>query len=107
MKNKILLFIGLLLLFSSNLSSKEKELLNKSSVLPQGTINVLSSPDLYNLTSKWANEYCRLHPGVIIKVVNSSDVQKVDFSKGRANLNFISNEYYSAFNSESLWKMVI
>lgn len=107
MKNKILLFIGLLLLFSSNLSSKEKELLNKNSVLPQGTINVLSSPDLYNLTTKWANEYCRLHPGVIIKVVNSSDVQKVDFSKEGANLGFISNENYSAINSESLWKMVI
>lgn len=107
MKNKVLLLAGLMLLSSSQLFSKEKEALNKISETQQGLINVLSSPDLFNLTTKWANEYCRIHPELKINVVNSANLKTIDFSKAGANLGFVSNEYYSAINSESTWKLVV
>lgn len=106
MKNKILLLIGLLLFFSSNLSSKE-EAATKDTPLPQGSFSVLSSPDLFNLTMKWANEYCLLNPGVKINVIKATDVKTINFSNTGANLGFISNEYYSDLNSESIWKMEV
>ena len=106
MKNKILLLVSLLLILSSNLSSKEDNVI-KNKPSPQGSISVLSTPDLYDLTTKWANEYCRLNPGVKINVIKASDAKTVNLSSAGANLGFISYEYYSALNSESLWKMVV
>jgi glycine cleavage system H lipoate-binding protein/ABC-type phosphate transport system substrate-binding protein len=106
MKNKILLCIGLILLLSSNLISKEVGAV-KEKHSPQGLINVISSPDLYELTTKWANEYCRLYPGVKINVIKSENTQAADFSNKSANLGIVSNEYYTSLKSESMWEMVV
>jgi len=106
MKNKILLFIGLLILFSSYISGKE-DVTIKSKLSPQGSISILSSPDLFDITTKWVNEYCKLNPGVKINIIKASDPKSINFSNPEANLGFISNDYYSDLNIESMWKMVI
>jgi glycine cleavage system H lipoate-binding protein/ABC-type phosphate transport system substrate-binding protein len=106
MKNKILFLIGLLLFLSSGLSSKEDiAVKNKPSL--QGSITVLSSPDLIDLTTKWANEYCRSHPGVKINIVKSSETKPINPLDEGVNISLISNEYYAAINNESAWKMVV
>jgi glycine cleavage system H lipoate-binding protein/ABC-type phosphate transport system substrate-binding protein len=106
MKNKILVCIGLILLFSSNLISKE-EVSVKEKTTPQGSIIVMCSPDLFDLTTKWAIEYCRLNPGVKINVSKSADSKTASYTNTGINLGFISNEFYTGIKSESMWKMVV
>ncbi len=105
MKTKIILFISLLLLNYSNLSSKDSIAENDSS--PGDSIKVLSTPDLYNLTIKWASEFNRLYPGAKIRVITVSDTRMADNLIKNGNFGFVSNEYYSEFNTESFWKVVV
>jgi len=104
MKNKILIFGGLLLLFFGNLSSKERAFAINFS---QGdSTNVFSSPDLFNLTSTWTSKYNILNPSAKIKVNSIDDPKTIDLY-GSLNLGFISHEYYSAFNKKPGWKEVL
>ena len=54
MKNTILGFIGLLLIYCGNLYSEVAVAQNNQT--REGTINILSTPDLVNLAARWANE---------------------------------------------------
>jgi glycine cleavage system H lipoate-binding protein/ABC-type phosphate transport system substrate-binding protein len=89
----------------SNLSCKE--LVTENNPLPKDSIRVLSTPDLYNLAIKWAGEYKRLYPETKIKVISVSDTRIADKLIADGNIGFVSNEYYSGFNSQSLWKVVV
>ena len=71
MKTRTLLFIGLLLLSCSIASSNQGS--SGTGKAPAGTISVFASPDLYNLTMKWAGEYNKLNPKLTINVVRSTD----------------------------------
>lgn len=71
------------------------------------SLKVLTTPDLYNLSVKWAGEYNRLFPGTKIRVINISDVGTVDDLIKYGNIGFVSNDYYPALKSESIWKMVV
>lgn len=66
-------------------------------------LSIMSSPDLYHLTTNWVNEYARLNPAINITIGNFTDNQ----NKTGNNLSFISNEYPDAANDETKWKMVI
>lgn len=105
MKRVIYLLISLLLINYSYLSSKDLVTENKPS--PGDSIKVLSTPDLYNLSIKWANEYNRLYPEMKIKIINVSDIQMVDKLITDGDIGFVSNEYYSGFKTQSLWKVVV
>ena len=71
------------------------------------SIRVLSSPDLYNLSIKWAGEYNKLFPETKIKVISVSDTKMVSKLLEKGDIGFVSNEYYSGFASESTWKVVV
>ncbi|TSA31194.1 MAG: hypothetical protein D4R64_18575 [Porphyromonadaceae bacterium] len=102
MKNIIFLSICLLLLSCSYAYDQEK--INRPL---EGTFKVFCTPDLYNLTTKWTNEFSALHTNVKIDVFRNTESPGEEiFDTGR-NLGFISNEFYSKLDNNSLWKMVV
>lgn len=102
MRTRIVLIICILLL--NCCTSNRKEEVNNN--LPvEGSISVFCTPDLFNLTTKWVSEFCRINPNVNIKVIEESSIVKV-LHRDR-NLAFVSDEYESALYNESIWKIVI
>ena len=97
MKRAITLLISLLLMNYSNLSSKDSVTANNPS--PGDSIRVLSTPDLYNLSIKWANEYKRLYPETKIKVIIVSDTKMAENLIEKGNIGFVSGEYYAGFEN--------
>jgi len=59
----------------------------------------LSTPDLYNLSIKWANEYKRLYPETKIKVISVSDTKMAENLIEKGNIGFVSGEYYAGFEN--------
>ena len=80
---------------------------NGSNFLPDDSLQVVATPDLYSLSVKWASEYNSLVPGANIKVINVSDPQRADDLIKRGSIGFVSDEFYSGLNNEPLWKEVI
>ncbi len=105
MKKTFTLLISLLLLNYSNMSCKD--LPAERILSPGDSIKVLSTPDLYNTSLKWATEYNRLYPEIKIKVVNVSDSKTMDKLLAEGNIAFVSNEHYSGFNNQTLWRVVV
>jgi len=105
MKRIITLLISLLLLNYSYISSKESVTGKNPSL--EDSIRVLSTPDLYNLSVRWAFEYNRLNPETKIKVISVSDTKMADNLIKGGSLGFVSNEYYSGFKSQALWRVVV
>ena len=105
MKRIILLLISVLMLNCGNVRSITPVKENTTSF--GDSIKVLSTPDLYNLSVTWAGEYSRLYPETKIRVISMSDARMVDNLKNEGSIGFVSNEYYSGFISESLWKVVV
>ena len=104
MKTTFSLSIGLLLLLLCA-SVNSKELISKKTDLRRGSVSIVCTPDLYELTSKWAGEFSSLNPEMKIKVKNAT-YNNIALGMGE-NLSFISNKSQSAVNNESNWKMVV
>jgi glycine cleavage system H lipoate-binding protein/ABC-type phosphate transport system substrate-binding protein len=105
MKTRIFLIIGMLLLSYS--ISFSKAAVNGGKTSQAGSINVLTSPDLYNLTTKWASEYCRLNPTLQINVIKSSENNLAGMLNPGAGIGFVSDESYASLNNQSTWSMVV
>jgi glycine cleavage system H lipoate-binding protein/ABC-type phosphate transport system substrate-binding protein len=105
MKNFVILFSCLLLLYCSNISGQEVVTNNNQS--KENSLQILSSPDLYNLTQNWVNEYSRLNPALKIKVINFTDSKVENMVNAGADFCIISDEYNTALNNKSNWNMVI
>ena len=71
------------------------------------SIRVLSSPDLYNLSLKWASEYNKIFPETKIKVISVNNGKIADNLLDQGEIGFVSNEYNTGFDSESIWKIVV
>jgi glycine cleavage system H lipoate-binding protein/ABC-type phosphate transport system substrate-binding protein len=105
MKNSVLLFIGLMLLQCSNLYSEEVVVKNDKS--REGSINVLSTPELVNLTSSWASGYSSLNPEFKINVISAENANTGSFREAGANSGFVSGDKIIAPEIELLWKMAV
>jgi glycine cleavage system H lipoate-binding protein/ABC-type phosphate transport system substrate-binding protein len=105
MKKSIYFLIGMILMNYSNLCSMN--LVIESNIPAVDSIRIISTPDLYNLSAKWAIEYNKLNPEAKIRVINVSDTKIAGSLIEKGNIGFVSNEYYSGLNSESLWKVVV
>jgi len=105
MKTGICLFITLLLLCYSNADSKEAVTANMPS--QEGSINLYSSPDLYNLTMKWADEYTNQNPKVKINVIKSANNDIAGMLNKGGGIGFIADESFASFNNQSIWNMVV
>jgi len=104
MKTRIFLTITLLLLSCIYAISKEATSGNTNSLA--GSINVTAAPEFYDLTMKWANEYCRLNPTQKIDVSIASE-NNVSEMISSGELGIVSEELYQKINNYSTWSMVI
>ena len=81
--------------------------MGKNNNYTNDTIKVICSPDLYNLSIMWANEYNKAFPEQKIKIISVSDVKMAGNLISAGNLGFVSREYISGIINESVWKVVI
>jgi glycine cleavage system H lipoate-binding protein/ABC-type phosphate transport system substrate-binding protein len=103
MKTSIFVTGILLLLFCGSANSTEAA--GKSAALQQGKVTILTTPDLYQLTSIWAGEYTSRNPGIKIEV---SKVASNSIELGAAgSLSFISTKSQAAIANAKNWKMVV
>lgn len=105
MKTRIFLFITLLLLSYSIANSKEVATANNST--PEGSVNLFTSPNLYNLTMKWANEYTILNPKVKISVIKAADNNVAGMLKSSGGIGFIADEPFVTNNNQAVWNMIV
>jgi len=104
MKNKILFITSVLLLFSISLFSSEKA--GRSNSSSGDSLTVISSPDLYPLALKWVSEFSAVAPEIKISVLKASGTEDFKLNAG-SDLGFVSREYFSTLNNESIWKEVV
>ncbi len=105
MKTWIFLIIGFLLLNCSIAISNKT--LTDSRLSQNGSMNVLSSPDLYNLTQRLASEYSKLNPGLKINVIKSPVINMSDMSANNAEVGFVTGESITAIDNQSLWTIIV
>ncbi len=105
MKTRICLFITLLLLSYSIADSKE--VITANNLSQEGSINLFTSPNLYNLTMKWANEYTTLNPKVKINVVKATDNNVPGMLNSSGGIGFIADESFMVSNNQGVWNMVV
>ncbi|MEI6681110.1 MAG: substrate-binding domain-containing protein [Bacteroidota bacterium] len=103
MKTWIFFFIGIFLLGNSVSSQK---LVSNSGNSREGAINILTSPDLYTLTSKWAVEYSRLNPKMKVNVVQVGEGELAGKLQPGA-LGLVSKESDPALRGKAAWNMVV
>jgi glycine cleavage system H lipoate-binding protein/ABC-type phosphate transport system substrate-binding protein len=78
------------------------------SSLPEAdSLRVISTPDLYNLSVKWADEYNRQFPGANIKIMNVSDPDMAGKFIKEGNIGIVSGDYYGGIKSDPLWSVVV
>ena len=104
MKTRIFLIVAFLLL--NCLYSKSKEASSGGSDSLSGSITVTTSPELYDLTMKWANEYSRLNPTQKITVSKASE-NTVSEIISSGELGIVSEEFYHKLNNSSTRSMVV
>ena len=104
MKTRIFLIVAFLLL--NCLYSKSKEASSGGSDSLSGSITVTTSPELYDLTMKWANEYSRLNPTQKITVSKASENTVSEIIRS-GELGIISEEFYHKLNNSSTRSMVV
>ena len=91
MKKAVYLLISMLLTLTISLYGKHN---GSATNLPMGDqVKILSSPDLYNLAVKWAEEYNKQFAGADIKVINATDLQSAEDFISLGNLGIISGDY--------------
>jgi glycine cleavage system H lipoate-binding protein/ABC-type phosphate transport system substrate-binding protein len=105
MKKAVCFLISLFLLsFTSQIS---KVAANEPNSSPGDSVTILSTPDLLSLSAKWADEYNKLFPAAKIRVISISDEGTADNMIREGSIGFVSNEYYTGFSKESVWKVVV
>lgn len=105
MKNFSVFIIGLSLLFYCTTAFGNLTTDTQTGVRTTGSaatsINVMSSPELSDLTASWVNEFNRLNPQVKVTTGAQGEVQ------GKVDLNFTSNAGAETGIAETGWKMVV
>ena len=105
MKSKIILIIGLLLIYHSIADCKEAE---KSNTHPlDDSINVFTIPDIYDLTMKWTSEYTNLYPSVKIKVISTSVGDFKRLLSNGTGIGFIDEKSNASLKNQELWNVEV
>ena len=105
MKTISFIIVGLSLILLCNIGFCKGNTDIKATLKPvtqvEKAMTVMSSPELYDLTSNWAIQYGQLNPSVKINVVKGTEKPSVN------TLNFVSEIYPELNNNGGDWKMVI
>jgi glycine cleavage system H lipoate-binding protein/ABC-type phosphate transport system substrate-binding protein len=102
MKTTFFLIVGFLLFFATDSANSQE---SKSTDLQTGSVSIMCTSDLHELTSKWASEYSSLNPEVKIKI-NKVSYESTKLGTGE-NLGFMSNKALSVSNDAGLWKLAV
>ncbi len=105
MKKTFFLIVSVLLLLSVVAFSKKTK--EKEGTKQVNTINIVCSPDLYDLTNQWSEKYKALNPGIKINVEKLSTEEMTEALNQDGDLGFISDQYYHKFADKSMWKVVV
>jgi glycine cleavage system H lipoate-binding protein/ABC-type phosphate transport system substrate-binding protein len=105
MKRATILLISLLLFGYTNMKGIGP--VTENSPLQVDSMRVLSTPDLFELSNIWANEYNRLFPELKINVISVSGNMIADQLSKEGNIGFISHGSSPEVESKSEWKVVI
>lgn len=108
MKTLCILLFGFLLPLcgSSQVIFNDATVPQNTSVL-KGTINILSTPDLYDITTMWAKQYGRLHPQLKIKVLSSDLIKSEKLLPAGTDISIISSENETFPSDEKLRRLVV
>jgi glycine cleavage system H lipoate-binding protein/ABC-type phosphate transport system substrate-binding protein len=104
MKNSIVLFIGLLLLLCDLAHCSIREARKDPDA--GKSLSIGSSPDTYDLTERWAEEFCKLYPDVkmeVKRVTESSPAGPPDISVYSAMIS----SRRPVTEDQSIWHVVI
>lgn len=104
MKRVIIFLIGSLLV---NYSVNSNPGLAAGNLTASDSVRVLSSPDLYNLSLRWASEYNKISPETKIRVISVNNWKIEDNLLDQGEIGFVSNQYSTGFDSESVLKIVV
>ncbi len=104
MKTKILIFIALIVFGLSNVCN-QKAIASKCQNVSD-TITIVSSPELYGITTSWVNEYSKLNQGAKIKVLQIANNQSEIIQNEKGGVYFLSDDI-SLNSNQATWKMVV
>lgn len=104
MKTKIFTLIAFTILCFNSISNIKAHPGNSQTL--NDTMIIQCTPDLYSLTSDWANAYMKNNPALRISVLPQlgSDKGKLEMLN---NLSFASSNYLPDLDNRYAWKMVI
>jgi glycine cleavage system H lipoate-binding protein/ABC-type phosphate transport system substrate-binding protein len=71
------------------------------------SIKVVCAPELLNLSEKWAAEYNRINPDVKIRVIQATGKMPASNLFRAGAIGFIPDNYLTAEDNESAWKMIV
>ena len=103
MKTWLFFFIGIFLLGNS---ASSQQVVSNTGNSREGSINILTSADLYTLTSKWAGEYGRLNPKMKINIVQIGAGELAGQLQPGA-MGLVSRESDPALRGKTAWNMVV
>ena len=98
MKKSFVFIIGLLILSSGIINSRAPL---------SDTLLIMSTSDLYTLSSTWADEYSSLTTGLRVKVVMASDSKEVEDFINKGMIGFVSARNYPVVRNESGWNIAV
>ena len=105
MKTRIFLTIVLLLLTCCFAIGEEGKTGRTNS--PEGSFTVNTSPDLFDLTTKWADEYQNLNPLVKIKVNKLPEANVPEMIGSESGIGIFKGKLNSALKNNSSWNMIV
>ncbi len=70
-------------------------------------LRIIASPDLYDLSKKWAEEYNRQSEGPVISVINAADPEKTGDLIRQGELAVISGEYAKSMKDGDFWNVIV
>ena len=104
MKTSAVLSIALLILICDIADCNNNEAGKNLAV--DNSLGIVCTPDLYNLTATWADEFCKLYPDVKIEVKNITESSLAEQINLGGNSGLISSEHPGT-EDQSPWHVVI
>jgi len=105
MKRAIIALISLIMVSYSY--AAENSAVNEAGTVSTDSIRVFSTPDLYNLSLKWADEYNKINAGAKISVLTVNAEGIAENLTRNGQIGFISGEASSEFEDDSFSKLVV
>ncbi|MCF8371782.1 MAG: hypothetical protein K9H64_09170 [Bacteroidales bacterium] len=104
MKTKVFAFVGFLLSLCLITYGKEE---TKTDLSQADTLRVSCTQEMFDLTSKWVNEFEGLNPDIPIIVTPVPENSMTKTLKGGSDLGIINQANSIALNDQALWSVVI